>query len=355
MKKTWVFFKLRMLQLSYDKTALFFCYVLPVLLLLGLGYVNRDAKIEVAYSAAASGTAQAALVEYLGKHELVDLKPYADTQVPAKTALENNDIRHYLDIGPGTASDGSLQRSDIRIYANSMPENRVENEALRSVVAGFFEPGTRSDNGQKVSTGKAASYLANLLPGLIGMTLLIIGLNGFGAVLIEEENHGLYKNIKTIDVSPVPFLAGFFLSRLVVAYSVAIALYALGVLVFGVPFNVNYLLLLLVVTLGASAFLAMGLAFATISPSVTAFSGITNVVQMPLILLGGVFISVSKFPEWVQTIAHLMPLTQLNVAMRALMFDSVTFADTVKLLPQIGGLAAWSVLALVVARLKFRW
>ena len=60
----------------------------------------------------------------------------------------------------------------------------------------------------EVKTGKYTSYLVTLLPGLIGMTLLIIGLNGFGAVLIEEEHHGLYKNIKTIDVSPLPFLAG---------------------------------------------------------------------------------------------------------------------------------------------------
>ena len=53
-----------------------------------------------------------------------------------------------------------------------------------------------------------------MLPGLIGMTLLIVALNGFGGVLIEERDHGLFKNIKTIDASPVAFLTGLFVSRL---------------------------------------------------------------------------------------------------------------------------------------------
>ncbi|MEJ2418736.1 MAG: hypothetical protein P8Y45_17750 [Exilibacterium sp.] len=40
-----------------------------------------------------------------------------------------------------------------------------------------------------------------------------IGLKGFGDVLIKEKHEGLFKNIKTIDASPVPFLSGLFLSR----------------------------------------------------------------------------------------------------------------------------------------------
>lgn len=358
MSKTWVFFKLRMLQIKYDKTALFFCYVLPVLLLLGVGYVG-DSRIAVAYSGDAGSPAAKALVAYLDKHELIKLERYDDADTPAREALENNQIKHYLEFDAKTAAatGAAGARPPAQLYANSLAENRVENTALQGVIDGYYRKGAAPVGLQQetLAIGKFGSKIISLLPGLIGMTLLIIGLNGFGALLIEEEHHGLFKNIKTIDVSPVPFLAGLFLSRLLIAYSVAVALYALGVFVFGVPFNINYLLLLFVVTLGAVSFLAMGLAFATISPSVTAFTGITNFVQMPLILLGGVFFSVEALPEWVQVIAVGTPLAQFNAAMQGIVFDSMGFSDLPKLLPYIGGLLGWSALALLIARLRFRW
>ncbi|MFC5475602.1 ABC transporter permease [Paraherbaspirillum soli] len=361
MKKTWVFFKLRMLQLKSDKTALFFCYVLPVILLLGVGYplqMRDDAKIVVWYSGYSGTTgepATAALIDYLGKHKLVNLMPYADTKIPPKAALESNRIKHYLEFR-ATRPDVDPKHPDVQLYANSLLENRVENAAVQGVLDDYFQgPAAAGPRQQEIATSQNASYLMVLLPGVIGMTLLIIGLNGFGAVLIEEEHHGLYKNIKTIDASPVPFLAGLFISRLLICYTVVLALYMLGVLAFGIPLNANYLLLLLVVTLGCVSFLVLGLALATISPSVTAFNGIVNFVQMPLIILGGVFFSVSAFPEWLQVFAKLMPLTQLNSAMREILFNSVGFGNLSKLWPEIAVLMGWSALSFVIVRLRFRW
>lgn len=356
MKRTWVFFKLRMLQLKSDKTALFFCYVFPVILLLGVGYplqMRDDAKMVVWYSGTATEPASAALLSHLGQHKLLNLLPYENAATAPKAALESNQIKHYLEFG---AAGADPAHAGVRLYANTLLENRIENAALQGIVDDYFRgPTASSPQQQELATSNTPSYLTVLLPGVIGMTLLIIGLNGFGAVLIEEEHHGLYKNIKTIDASPAPFLAGLFISRLLLSYTVVCALHMLGALVFDIPLAVNYVLLLLVITLGCVAFLGLGLALATLSPSLTAFNGIVNFVQMPFIILGGVFFSVSAFPGWLQALARLLPLTQLNSAMREVLFNAAGFSDLAKLLPQFAILAAWSVLALAVVRLRFRW
>jgi ABC-2 type transport system permease protein len=358
-RKTWIFLKLRLLQLASDKTALFFCYVLPVLLLLGIGYplqMRDKPAITLAYSDLAGTEASAAFLRRLQDHALVQLRPYANPGVPAAQALERNDLRHYLELRPAPAGAGQAGGFTATLHVNSLAENRVENTAIRAIVDESLRA-IQAPPAQlrEVATNRYTSYLVTLLPGVIGMTLLLIGLNGFGGVLIEERQHGLHKNIKTIDASPLPFLAGLFISRMLVAYSVAAALLVIGVLVFGIPADVNYPLLLLVVTLGCVAFLGMGLLLATLSPSVTAFNGIVNFVQMPFIILGGVFFSVSAFPDWLQAITHLMPLTQLNTAMRELLFDSVGFRDVGKLSTEISGLAAWCVFTLIFARLRFKW
>jgi ABC-type polysaccharide/polyol phosphate export permease len=129
----------------------------------------------------------------------------------------------------------------------------------------------------------------------------------------------------------------------------------IGVLMFDIPTDVNYPILLVVITLGCVAFLGLGMLIAVLSPSVTAFNGIISFVQIPLVLLGGVFFSVRSFPEWLQSFARLMPLTQLNTAMRELLFNSVGFHNIARLTTEIAGLGAWCVLTLVLARLRFRW
>jgi len=355
-KRTWVFLKLRLLQLVYDKTSLFFGYVLPVLLLLGIGYPQQmkgKPSIEVAYSDRVQTEASAAFVRSLQSHTLVQLKPYAKPEVLPARALEANEVKHYLELNAAKDGSGGFVAS---LFANSLPENQVENTALRAILDGslaaFHGPTLQA---VELPTNHYTSYIVTLLPGVIGLTLLIIGLNGFGAVLIEEKHHGLHKNIKSIDASPLPFLAGLFISRLLVAYSVAVGLFLISILVFNVPTHISFPALLLVVTLGCVAFLGLGLLLATVSPSVNAFNGIVNFVEMPLIILGGVFFSVSTFPGWMQTFARLMPLTQLNIAIRELLFNAVGFNDLSKIAPEIAGLSAWSILTLVLARLRFKW
>jgi ABC-type multidrug transport system permease subunit len=348
--------KLRLLQLKADKTALFFCYILPVLLLLGIGYplqTKGKPTIALTYSDHARNEASAALVRVLQGHALVRLELYAQPAVPAAQALASNDVKHHLELrAEPTVHSGFV----ANLYANSLPENLIENTALRAIVdASLSAVQAPVAQLREVPTTRYSSYLVTLLPGIIGMTLLIIGLNGFGSVLIEEEHHGLYKSIKTIDASPLPFLGGLFVSRMLVAYSVAAALLLISAWVFGIPTHVNYPLLLLVVTLGCVAFLGLGLLLATLSPSVAAFNGIVSFVQIPCIMLGGVFFSVSTFPDWLQFFTALMPLTQLNTAMREMLFDPVKFHGIAQLYPEIAGLSAWSAITLVIARLRFRW
>jgi ABC-2 type transport system permease protein len=376
MKKTWIFFKLRMLQLKSDKTALFFCYVLPVLLLLGIGYplqIEGDPKITLHYVDEVGVAEGQAFVGALAKNPLVELVKYEQSADSAYAALAANEIKRLLHILPfeqkpkfnteaveietATQQAQETQRNlSLYLSKNNIDENRIENRAMGSIIDDTLSGKEGSQIEQYTLTSdRFTSYLVTLLPGLIGMTLMIIGLNGFGGVLIEEEHRGLFKNLKTIDISPIPFLSGLFLSRLLISYTVAIALCVISVLVFDISFAFNFILLALIVTMGSVAFLGIGLLIAAISPSTTSFNGIVNFVQLPFIILGGVFISISKFPEWVQYISMLIPLTQLNAAMQKVLFESMSLANIGDLSIELSILAAWSVISLVVAKQKFNW
>ncbi|WP_037991215.1 ABC transporter permease [Teredinibacter turnerae] len=374
MMKTWIFFKLRMLQLKYDKTALFFCYVFPVILLLGIGYplqLQSDPKIEVYYQDFAANEESKATIALLDEQKLIELKPYEES-IPAYEAVADNDVKRVLtilaqdkspdltaygvDVEPAQVANEKLGTISLHLIKNDIDENRIENAALASAIDQLVSGDTEIELDQyTLKSDRLTSYLVTLLPGLIGLTLMIIGFNGFGSVLIEEEHHGLFKNIKTIDVSPVPFLAGLFLSRLLVSHSVAIGLCLVAMLVFGIKFDFNIPMFFLVVTLGSIAFLGIGLFIATVSPSTTAFNGIVNFVQMPFIVLGGVFFSVSLFPDWLQYIALAIPLTQLNVAMQKVLFEPNDMNVIGGMSLELVVLFAWCVVSVVISKMKFKW
>lgn len=359
MKKTWTFFKLRMKQLKSDKTGLFFAYVFPVLLLLGIGYplqMMGNNKIKLAYAQIDESVETRAVVAGLSKQPMIALTRFDGSLEAANRAVARNEIAHFAVIRGATAGQATTGQ-DVRIdlHSNSLAENEVGALALAGLLQDARGGEKIALSRHRIAVSAQASYLAVLLPGIIGMTLLIIGLGGFGAVLIEEEHQGLFKNLKTIDISPMSFISGLFFSRMLVAYTVAAALVAISVLVFGISSDINIPLLLLVVTLGSATFLGLGLMISSFSKSVIAFNGIVNFVQLPLVILGGVFFSIAGFPLWLRRIAELLPLTEFNSAVRDLIFGSVGFNNVSELYPELAVLGVWAVVTLLLAGWKFRW
>lgn len=357
MKKAWVFFKLRLMQMKYDKTGLFFSYVFPILLLLGIGYpleMASSQEIEVSYLSSEVDPATRRVLETASKHDLIEFIAFTGTRAEAEKKLEDNEIQHLLSISPASSTAGGVSE----ITSNSLEPNRVAALAL----AGIMGSVNTAEGGRipelrlrTVEVSKRSSYIAVLLPGVIAMTLLVIGLSGFGGVLIEEEALGLYRNLKTIDASPIPFFAGLFMSRMLVAYSVAVGMFLISVLVLDVPSQINYPLLLVVVTLGCSCFLALGLVIFLFSKTVMAFNGIVSVIQLPLVLLGGVFFSITIFPDWLRIIATYSPMAPFTSALRDLMFGGVGFHNASVLLPALITMSVWLVATLLFSKWRFRW
>jgi ABC-2 type transport system permease protein len=354
MRKAWVFFKLRMKQMKYDKIGLFFSYVFPVILLLGIGYPVEMAstqRLKVTYIEGEVGAEGRRLLDGLSKQSLVHLAPYEGDRDRADKALFDNEIQHLL-VDSSTAAGAALE-----IKSNSLQANKIAAIALADILhrARTADPKIPEVAQSMIEVSRRSSYLAVLLPGVIAMTMLVIGLSGFGSVLMSEETQGLYRNLKSIDVSPVPFFAGLFFSRMLVAYTVALAMFAVSVFVLDVPPDINYPLLFLVVTLGGSLFLGIGLLIYLYSPTPMAFGGIVSVAQLPLILLGGVFFSVSVFPSWIRPLAEYSPMAPFTSALRDLMFGGVGMHNVSELFPALGTLAAWLLVIGVLTKIKFRW
>ncbi len=148
------------------------------------------------------------------------------------------------------------------------------------------------------------------------------------------------------------FLLAQVLGRLVFLFFEVGVLLLVARFGFGVPIRGSMVALGAVGTLGALTFAGMGLLVASRAKTIEGISGLMNVVMMPMWIMSGIFFSTERFPELIQPVVQILPLTAVNDALRAVMLEGASlFAVGGELLIAAG----WCVASFLGALVLFRW
>lgn len=130
---------------------------------------------------------------------------------------------------------------------------------------------------------------------------------GFGAAVADERARGI---LSLKQVSPLPvgvFLGAKLVTALAFTLLVLVGLYALAALWGGVALPRGAWLALAAIHLASVVpFCLMGLCIGLLLPS-SAAMGVTNLVFMALAVLGGLWIPIMLFPQWMQAIGGALP------------------------------------------------
>lgn len=317
---------------------------------IGLPMAEDSTALTLAYRDGINTDASQALLAKLGEHEAIKTQVRDKLPEDMAGAMADEGFDYFLDLN---------EQDDIKYvlyYRETDEQGLILIEGIENVLEAGLGAKRQAGFTSKLVTVPQESYIKILLPGLIGMTLLMIGLNGFGMVLVEERERGVFRKIKTIDARPYAFLGGLLFSRILVCYGVVVLMYLISYFVFGITDSVDYLLLFLVVTLGCAAFLALGLVLTVASKTQAAFNGMSNFIMIPLIVFSGVFFSVDKFPQWLQVISKMQPLTHFNIALQKIFFENTDLLSSISMIgPQLLVMGLWFCLLTLFAVRRFQW
>lgn len=156
--------------------------------------------------------------------------------------------------------------------------------------------------------------------------------------------------LKRVAGTPLPMtihLGGRILSAVVVGLLSVSLMLLVGWLMFDVTIYWSTIpMFVMLLVMGAATFSALGLAVAAVTPSARAAPAIANFVILPLAFISGVFFPLDGAPEWLQTLAAMLPLEPLASAAIDT-FDP----DSGQGLPvrAIVSLSIWGAIALVIA------
>ncbi len=325
-----------------EPEAIFWVFVFPLLLALALGVAFRSSgpeDIPVAVQQAAGAEwARNALEQAPG------LTPQLVGPADARERLRRGEVA--LVVIPG-AGGGFTYWYDPTREEGRLAELAV-NDALQR-AAGRAEPRPTE---LREMRERGSRYIDFLVPGLLGMNLMGTGMWGIGFAIVQARSKRLLKRLVATPMRRSHFLLAQMLGRLAFLVLEVGVLLLFAVLVLQVPLRGSVIGLCLVAALGALTFSGVGLLVASRAETIEGVQGLMNLVMLPMWILSGIFFSTARFPDVVQPLVQLLPLTAINDALRAVMLDGSP-------LTAIGGelaiMTGWGLATFGAALALFRW
>jgi ABC-2 type transport system permease protein len=320
-----------------EPEAIFWIFVFPILLAVGLGIAFRNRPADVLQVGATTPQLTHALA--------------ADKGLTATTMNEADGTRA---LATGSILLLAVQTPDGVSYKfdETNPDARTARMVADRAIQTAAGRGDAIHVQNQLVRETGSRYIDFVVPGLLGMNLMGSAIWGMGFSIVESRQKKLLKRLMA---SPMPrwqYLASYLLSRLSMLVIEVVGFLGFARLVFGVPFRGSLWQLGLLCVLTSLAFSALGLLVASRAKTMEAASGLMNLVMLPMWILSGVFFSAARFPAVVQPVVRALPLTAAIDALRGNMLQGMNLGQ---LITQMAILLTWLVMSFAVALRIFRW
>lgn len=310
-------------QLRRDRRTLALMIVMPVILLVVLGYAaSFDVK---SISVVVTGQ-QASVASQLLK------APFEITQVaPGQTRAWAQDQVRDGKAEMAVVTGGA--RMVVLIDGSQLFAARAALTALAAMQHQFSAGGGLPPGGPAVGAPKV-TVLYNpglttsdiMIPGLCGVVLVFVGTIITSLGVVRERQSGTMEQLAVMPLRPRDIFLGKIVPYFVVAAVDLGIVLAVGVAIFGVPFRGSPA----VFALGALLFLFVTLGIGVLISSVSQNQGqaiqLAVMTLLPQVLLSGLIFPLSSIAAGVRWIAYLLPLTYFNQISRGVMLKAEPIA-----------------------------
>ena len=335
----------RMKELWREPEVIFWVFVFPILLALGLGIAFRDKPPDVSRAAVVAGPGADRAMDLL-KRSPTASSVHAEV-LPAAEAFNEFRLGKY-DLVITPLASGAFQYR----YDPARPESVLARTVVDNAIQAAAGRKEALPVSSQVSSEPGARYIDFLIPGLLGMNLMNSGMWGIGFGLVDMRQRKLLKRFVASPMRRGDFLLALASSRLVLTLIDMGLLLGFGVVAFHMRVTGSWMTIFLISVAGALCFGGVGLLTASRAQKIETVSGLINVVMMPMWIFSGVFFSYERFPAVIQPLIKALPLTALNDALRSTVLEGKALeAQAGRLL--IMGL--WGVISYVLALRWFRW
>jgi ABC-type multidrug transport system permease subunit len=148
------------------------------------------------------------------------------------------------------------------------------------------------------------------------------------------------------------FLISIIFVRMVMNVFESLIIFFSAYVLFDIHIQGNIAALTVLFVTGNIAFAGVAVLLSCRTAKTEAGSGLINAVQMPMMILSGIFFSYHNFPEWSIGIIKLLPLTALTDGIRSIFNEGAGFSEII--MPSIA-LTVLGIICFYAGIKLFKW
>jgi ABC-2 type transport system permease protein len=191
----------------------------------------------------------------------------------------------------------------------------------------------------------------NIVPGLIGTILTMTMVMLTGLAMTRERERGTLENLLATPVRPSEVMVGKILPYVVLGYVQLAVILGAAWLLFHVPLEGSFVLLMAMIGVFIVANLGVGFTFSTLAQNQLQAMQMTFFFFLPSMLLSGFMFPFRGMPEWAQAIGEVLPLTHFLRIVRGIMLKGNSLAE---LWPELWPMLLFMAVAAAVALKRYR-
>jgi ABC-2 type transport system permease protein len=196
---------------------------------------------------------------------------------------------------------------------------------------------------------KGSDYL---MTGTLGYGVVATAFAGLTIVLVIRREEGILKRLRSTPLPGPVYLTALLTTTMIAFLVQAVFIIAVGMAAFGASFPSHLVSLVLALILGAASFAALGVGLTGLIKRAEGASAVVNAIYFPMLFISGSFFERDTFPEFLQTVANMLPLTYFIDLVFGVVYEGDQIWDR---LGDVAVLAAWGLAGALLAVRRFRW
>jgi len=190
-------------------------------------------------------------------------------------------------------------------------------------------------------------------PAIVSYQMMLAGFSSLNQAIVTDREAGLLKRFRGTPMPSWIYLTAEIARTLAVVVCTVTVLVLVGALFYKVTVSADTVVGLAVYTVvGTATMCSLGLAANRVCPTTDAASVFGTFATLILAFISGVFVPVSLMPAWLIDIGRVFPLEHLAGGLRTAFTASESTGITAE---NVGVLALWGIVGIVVAIRTFQW
>jgi ABC-2 type transport system permease protein len=209
------------------------------------------------------------------------------------------------------------------------PDAQLSHLLLSRILSRKEIIGQKNDEFIKPLTLQGTRYIDFLIPGLIGMGIMMSSLWGLSYGIIEKRSKKLLRRMIATPMKRSNLLISLITVRTAMNFIEGLLLFIFTYYAFNIRIQGSILALFAIFISSNIAFAGIAVFISSRTAKTEIGNGLINFVVFPMMLLSGIFFSYHNFPDWSISVIQKLPLTMVADGIRSIFIEGAGMAQMI--------------------------